>query len=64
MFEIRKAANLDQPVERPKASLAALKLRYGYRDDGSKKPFVVTIQGAKVERWERLSGELFAMVTP
>jgi hypothetical protein len=54
------AANSD----RPRASLAALKNRYGYRDDGSKRPQFVTIEGPKRERWERTSGDMFVMTEP
>lgn len=53
-------------INRPKASLTALKNRYGYRDDGSKRPMVVTIQCAKTERWERVIGtdDLYVMTSP
>lgn len=50
--------------DRPKAHLKALQMRYGFRSDGSKNPTVVFIHGPKVERWERISGDLFVMIDP
>lgn len=55
-----KPANTDRPI----ASLAALKMRYGYRSDGTRSPQVVIIEGPKRERWERIAGDLFRMVEP
>lgn len=55
-----RAANID----RPRASLAALKNRYGYRDDGSADPQSVIIEGPKRERWERIAKHLYEMKSP